>query len=184
MEGVARVPSEYAAPIAELLPRSRLRMEIVPYENHFREKVLSLVIEAWEPVFSKTRDDVPGFVYDNFWPNGWQLRQYAEVGALLDAKPEEFWLAVENDVLLGFVGVSIHKDDLMGEIVIIAVDPRFQRRGVGRSLMDFAETHIKDHGMKMVMVETVGDSGHEPARKAYESRGYVTWPVARYFKEL
>lgn len=159
-------------------------MEIFPYEKGLRENVLSMVIEAWEPVFSKTRNDVPRFVYDNFWPNGWKDRQYTEVGALLDEKPQEFWLAMENDVLLGFVGVSIHEDDLMGEIVIIAVDPRFQRRGVSRSLMEFAETYIKDRGMKMVMVETVGDSGHAPARNAYESRGYVTWPVARYLKEL
>ena len=38
--------------------------------------------------------------------------------------------------------------------------------------------------MKVVMVETVGDSGHEPARRTYEAMDYVRWPFARYFKPL
>lgn len=50
--------------------------------------------------------------------------------------------------------------------------------------MQFAEAQIRDAGMSMVMVETVGDSGHAPARAAYEASGYQRWPVARYFKKL
>ena len=50
--------------------------------------------------------------------------------------------------------------------------------------MTFAEDHIRQAGMKMIMVETIGDRGHEPARKAYEAFGFEPWPVARYFKEL
>jgi hypothetical protein len=38
--------------------------------------------------------------------------------------------------------------------------------------------------MKMIMVETIGDRGHEPARRAYEVVGFQRWPVARYFKEV
>ncbi len=72
----------------------------------------------------------------------------------------------------------------MGEISIIAVDPEHQRQGVGRRLMEFVEQRILEKGMTMVMVETVGDSGHEPARRSYEASGYVRWPVARYFKRL
>ena len=38
--------------------------------------------------------------------------------------------------------------------------------------------------MRMVMVETGDDPGHEPARRLYESAGYQRWPVARYFADL
>lgn len=72
----------------------------------------------------------------------------------------------------------------MGAIDIIAVAPERQRQGIGRELMDFAESHIRDAGMTMVMIETVDDSGHAPARAAYEASGYERWPVARYFKKL
>ena len=162
----------------------RSEMKIIPYEQLFREQVVALALDAWKPVFPKTRNDVPSFVYENFWPEGWEIRQAAEVGALLDNQPDQVWLAMENDSLVGFVSATIHPEDQMGEVTIIAVTPNAQKRGIGKSLLEFAESYIKGKGMKMVMVETVGDSGHEPARKAYESVGYVSWPVARYFKQL
>lgn len=154
------------------------------YHTEYREQVLDLVIKAWEPIFAKTRNEVPGFVYDNFWPNGWKVRQLAEVSALLDTEPEKVWLAFQDHRLTGFIGIAIHPEDRMGEVSIIAVSPDYQRQGIGKALMDFAEQHIRAAGMKMSMVETVGDSGHEPARRAYEALGYESWPVARYFKKL
>jgi ribosomal protein S18 acetylase RimI-like enzyme len=159
-------------------------VNIIPYRSEFREQVIDLVISAWEPVFAKTINDVPRFVYDNFWPQGWQTRQVSEVSSLLDAKPKNFWVAFQDNVLAGFVGVSIHPDDQMGEVSIIAVSPDQQRQGIGKALMNFAEQQIRNSGMKMVMVETVGDSGHESARRTYEALGYERWPVARFFKKL
>lgn len=157
---------------------------VVPYSPEFRESLLELVISAWEPVFAKTQNDVPRFIYENFWPQGWQIRQVAEVSMLLDTEPEKVWLAIKSDKLAGFVGISIHPEDQMGEVSILAVSPAYQRLGIGNALMEFAEQHIRTAGMKMVMVETVGDSGHEPARRIYEALGYENWPVARYFKQL
>jgi len=159
-------------------------VKIVPYHSELRKQVIDLVISAWKPVFAKTINDVPRFVYDNFWPQGWQTRQVSEVSSLLDREPENLWVAFQGDIFVGFVGVSIHPDDQMGEVSIIAVSPEHQRKGIGRALMNFAEQHVRESGMKMVMVETVGDSGHEPARRVYEAIGYERWPVARYFKKL
>ena len=159
-------------------------LKIIGYGEEFREQVIDLAIRAWEPVFPLTRREVPGFVYDNFWPQGWEVRQAAEVSALLDRDPDSVWLALHSGVLAGFVGIAIHPEDRMGEVSIVAVAPDFQRKGIGKALMHFAESQVREKGMKMIMVETVGDSGHEPARRAYESLGYEPWPVARYFKEL
>ncbi|MEQ9813165.1 MAG: GNAT family N-acetyltransferase [Azospirillaceae bacterium] len=135
-------------------------------------------------MFARTAAEVPGFIYEAFYPEGWEARQAADVGALLDGEPEGVWLALLGEDLAGFVGVRLLVEDRMGEVHIIAVDPAWQRRGIGRRLMSFAEAHCRAHGMAMVMVETVGDSGHQPARRAYESFGYVPWPVARYFKAI
>lgn len=159
-------------------------IKIIPYYPEFRKQVIDLVVSAWEPIFEKTINDVPRFVYDNFWPQGWKPRQVSEVSSLLDSDPEKIWLALQGEVLAGFVGVSIHPNDQMGEISIVAVSPDHQRKGIGKALMNFAEQRIRERGMKMVMVETVGDSGHKPARRAYEALGYERWPVARYFKKL
>ena len=103
---------------------------------------------------------------------------------LLENEPENIWLARRGREPVGFVGLRIHAEDRMCEIYILAVAPDQQRRGIGRRLMQFAEEHIRAVGMRMIMVETIGDSGHAPARRAYESFGFRKWPVARYFKEL
>ena len=92
--------------------------------------------------------------------------------------------ALEGECPVGWVCARIHPEDQMGEIYVIAVDPEYQRRGVGQRLMEHASALSKDAGMRMVMVETGGDSGHAPARALYESEGFVRWPVAWYFKDL
>ncbi len=159
-------------------------VDIIPYSPAFRDQVIVLTVDAWSRVFPTMKDEVPGYVYDAFYPDGWQARQTADVATLLDAEPENFWLAVRDNLIAGYVGVRVHPDDRMGEIHIIAVAPDHQKQGIGQALMAFAEEQCRSRGMKMIMVETGGDSGHKPARRAYEAFGFQRWPVARYFKQL
>ncbi len=159
-------------------------LTIRPYAKEHKQTVLDLTLEAWTPVFEKTRQDVPSFAYDAFYPNGWQTRQLSDVGTLLDTDPQDIWLAWLGEQAAGYLGIKLHPEDQMGEIYIIAVSPRFQRQGISTRLMTFAEDHIRHAGMKMIMVETIGDRGHEPARRSYEAFGFEPWPVARYFKEV
>lgn len=160
------------------------KISILPFVPDHRREVIDLAVRAWTGVLDKTAQDVPRFVYDNFYPDGWQARQTDDVGAFLDGAADATWIAKAQDTVVGFIGLAQHPEDRMGEIVIIAVDPVWQRHGIARRLMTFAEEHFTAAGLSMVMVETVGDSGHAPARRTYESSGYEPWPVARYFKKL
>ena len=159
-------------------------LTIRPYSTQHKQTVLDLTVEAWTPVFERTREDVPAFAYDAFYPDGWQTRQRIDVETLLDTDPQGIWIAWLGEQAAGFLGIKLHPEDQMGEIYIIAVSPRFQRQGISTRLMAFAEEHVRRAGMKMMMVETIGDRGHEPARRSYEAFGFEPWPVARYFKEL
>ncbi|SNY37740.1 Acetyltransferase (GNAT) family protein [Pseudooceanicola antarcticus] len=158
--------------------------EIRPYAPDHRDAVLDLVLRAWQDIMPRTRDAVPGFVYDNFYPEGWQVRQRRDVAALLEDDPAASWVALKDDLPVGILCLRAHPEDRMGEIHLLAVDPAHQRQGIGTALMARAEEILRDLGLQMVMVETVGDSGHAPARKAYEGQGFKPWPVARYFKKL
>jgi GNAT superfamily N-acetyltransferase len=80
--------------------------------------------------------------------------------------------------------VTLHRDQCLGEIAMLAVDPNYQRIGVGTALTTFALGWIKDAGMSVAMVETGADPGHAPARHTYEKAGYRRVPVTRYFKKL
>ena len=136
------------------------------------------------PVFPLMEADIPQYVYDAFYPKGWEARQRADVEAICRDDNTSVWIALMGDELAGFVGLRVHRADCMGEIYIIAVDPSFQRRGVGHALLNFSFEWIRSRGLAMVMVETGGDRGHEPSRATYESAGFDRYPVARYFRKL
>ena len=176
-----------SGPCCGLACRSRAPLSrrcLRPGSPDDRQRVIDLAIAAWTPVFAKTRRDVPRFVYDTFYPDGWEARQKADVATLLDSEPQNIWLARHGEETFGFIGIRIHAEDRMGEIYILAVAPAHQGAGIGTRLMHFAEDRMRTSGMRMIMVETIGDSGHEPARRAYEAFGFEPWPVARYFKEI
>ena len=50
---------------------------------------------------------------------------------------------------------------------MVAVEPDIQGRGIGSALTESALEKMKDARMSVAMVETGGDSGHEPARQTY-----------------
>ena len=166
-------------------------MNILPYEPSMRQAALDLALRAWGPVFPQLKAAVPSFVYDAFYPEGWQKRQLSDLMHILDNEPHTVDVAMLPDPngsktsqLAGWVCTRIHPEDSMGEVYILAVDPQFQRRGIGHALMNHSHDRARAAGMTMMMVETGGDPGHAPARHTYEAAGYQRWPVARYFKNL
>lgn len=159
-------------------------IDIVRYAPRHLDAVLDIAGAAWGPVFPLMREDIPGFVFDAFYPDGWLKRQLADVEAVCQDGETDMWVALTEDVVSGFVGLRVHKEDAMGEIHIIAVHPAQQRRGVAARLMDFAFEWMRTRGLAMAMVETGGDRGHAAARAAYESAGFERYPVARYFRRL
>lgn len=157
---------------------------IEPYRAAQEDEVVALSIRSWGPVFPKMRAAVPDYVYDAFYPEGWEARQTDDVATLLRDEGVTTWVAVEDGAVIGYVGVRIHPEDSMGDIHIIAVDPAHQRKGVARALMETGFAFMREQGMSMAMVETGGDPGHAPSRATYEAAGFDRWPVARYFRKL
>ena len=122
--------------------------------------------------------------YQTFYPDNWRVSQQKAVKDVCAAEDTNVWVAIDAGATVGFVAVKLHSEDSMGEIYMVAVDPDFQGRGIGSALIEFALDRMKDAGMSIAMVETGGDSGHAPARHAYEKSGFELWSVARYFKKL
>jgi GNAT superfamily N-acetyltransferase len=158
--------------------------QIIPFEPAFLDQVVELAIRAWAPVFPVMESDIQPYVYQSFYPRGWETRQRADVAAICRDGATSVWLAMIEGKVAGFLGLRMHAEDAMGEVHIIAVDPAFQRRGVGRALLDFAFAQMQTAGMNMAMVETGGDRGHAPSRATYENAGFERYPVARYFRKL
>ena len=159
-------------------------MRIEPYEHKRLDAIKSLSLSAWAPVFDSLEKAMDSDVYRLFYPDGWRVSQLSAVESVCTSADNHVWVALESDSTVGFIAVKLHLEDSMGEIYMIAVDPDYQRRGIGAALTQFALDWMKEKGMSIAMVETGGDSGHAPARCTYEKMGFGLLPIARYFKKL
>jgi ribosomal protein S18 acetylase RimI-like enzyme len=159
-------------------------MRIEPYEDSQLDAIKSLSLRAWSPVFDSIQKAMDIDVYHSFYPDGWRVSQLHAVESVCTTAGMKVWVAIDSDSTVGFVAVKLHSDSSMGEIYMIAVDPDYQRQGIGAALTEFALLWMKEKGMSVAMVETGGDPGHAPARCTYEKQGFRLLPIARYFKKL
>jgi GNAT superfamily N-acetyltransferase len=76
---------------------------------------------------------------------------------------------------IGICIVKLHTQHA-AEISLLAVDPAWHRRGVGRALMDAVERDLTLTGVEFVQVKTLGPSyasrDYEGTRLFYEAIGY------------
>lgn len=158
--------------------------QLEPYDPRYLDAVVRLSLRAWVPVFDSIQNAMDTDVYQAFYPDNWRVSQQKAVEDVCAADDTNVWLAIEAGLTVGFVAVKLHSEDSMGEIYMVAVDPDFQGQGIGSILIKFALDWMKNAGMSIAMVETGGNSGHAPARHAYEKVGFRLFPVARYFKKL
>jgi len=157
---------------------------IRPFEDRDLDAVIALSLRAWAPVFSSLEGALgESGVYSQLHPD-WRADQRRAVAAACSAEKIHVWVAEMHPVIGGFVAVQLDHRARIGEIYMMAVDPAYQRNGIGSLLTSFALSWIKDNGIALAMVETGGDPGHAPARRTYERAGFVQLPVARYFKRL
>jgi GNAT superfamily N-acetyltransferase len=160
-----------------------MEMRIEPYAAHHLDAVVRLSIRAWAPVFESLQNVLDPDVYQAFYPD-WRVNQQTAVEGVCAAEDTPVWVALDADVPVGFVAVKLHREDAMGEVYMVAVDPDAQGHGIGTALTVFALDWMKQAGMSVAMVETGGDPGHAPARHTYEKVGFRLFPTARYFKKL
>lgn len=159
-------------------------MRIEPYEDSQLDAIKSLSLRAWSPVFDSIEKAIDIEVYRSFYPDGWRVSQLHAVESVCTSADMKVWVAIDSDSTVGFVAVKLHEQSSMGEIYMIAVDPDYQRQGIGTALAEFALDWMKAAGMSVAMVDTGCDPGHAPARCTYEKVGFRLLPVARYFKKL
>jgi ribosomal-protein-alanine N-acetyltransferase len=75
--------------------------------------------------------------------------------------------AIENDEMVGFIGSDPRPSQSVAWIATIAVDPRYQRQGIGRMLLRSCEGQVQLPRMRL----SVRTSNHQ-AISLYEKEGY------------
>ena len=87
--------------------------------------------------------------------------------------------AVEDGDMIGFVAGETRHSRGAGWIATIAVDPRYQRRGIGRALLQTCEAR-----MKLPLVKLTVRVSNQKAISLYEKEGYHTVDIwSRYYRD-
>ncbi len=155
---------------------------IRPFAESDIEQIVELSLLAWEPVFESMEKVLGPRIFHLIWPD-WRKTQAEGVEGACRATDKYHTLVAELDGrVVGFIAYELKGET--GEVVLLAVHPEFQKRGIATQLNQAALDAMKAAGMKMAVAETGGDEGHAPARRAYEKAGYTGLPLVRYFKDL
>ena len=86
---------------------------------------------------------------------------------------------VENSEMIGFAACDQRPAQSSAWIATLAVDPRWQRRGIGRMLLHACEEQVKQPRMKLSVRIT-----NHGAISLYEKEGYRTVDVwGRYYSD-
>jgi len=162
-----------------------MRPRIRPFEDRDAEAVVGLSLRAWAPAYASLERVLGPEIFRRQHPD-WREDQRRAVRGVLAANERNVWVAEAGaGFVAGFVAIELdHPEEGMGEISMLGVDPDRQGAGIGTALTEFALERLKEAGMGVAMVETGGDPGHAPARRAYEKAGFALLPIARYFKNL
>lgn len=87
--------------------------------------------------------------------------------------------AVEDGEMVGFVAGDPRPSEGVSWIATIGVDPRYQRRGIGRALLEACESQIKLPRVKLTV--RISNQG---AISLYEKQGYRTVDIwRRYYSD-
>jgi ribosomal protein S18 acetylase RimI-like enzyme len=107
------------------------------------------------------------------------------VDAALDKGEESgysFLFAEQNGAVVGYacygpIACTIGSYDLYW----IAVDPSYQRAGLGRKLVQEVERRIQSSGGRHIYIETSGRPQYTPTRRFYEGCGYHSAAILKDF---
>jgi len=155
---------------------------IRPFADSDIEQIVELSLLAWEPVFESMEKVLGPRIFHLIWAD-WRKSQAEGVAGACRATDKYHTLVAELDGrTVGFLSYELKGET--GEVVLLAVHPEFQKRGIATALNQAALGEMKAAGMKLAVAETGGEEGHAAARRAYEKVGYTGLPLVRYFKDL
>lgn len=97
-----------------------------------------------------------------------------------DALPMEnacFLVAKESDTVLGYCGIYMAVDE--GEIINVAVSPRYRKRGIADLLLKALIAEAKKCGVNRFFLEV--RVSNTPAIRLYEKNGFIRQGIRKNF---
>ncbi len=161
-----------------------MSLNIRPVRDADVNALVQLTLAAFVPVFASFRELLGPDIYRMIWPN-WRKSQREAVETLCRQRDRTVVLVAEVDgTPVGFVAYEVRPKDGTAEVLLLAVHPDYQNRGIGTQLNERALEELEAAGVKLVELCAGGDSSHAPARRSYEKVGFRALALVRYYKKL
>src|SRR5690606_7296460 len=87
------------------------------------------------------------------------------------------WVGMQGDTITGFCLLMLAPD--VAHLLLIAVDPVYQRRGLGAKLLAHAEQHALAEGLASVLLEV--RRSNQQAQEFYRQRGFTELSVRKNY---
>lgn len=150
------------------------------------EALIDLTVRAFRPIQDGICDQLGPELFAR--QNGQWQQDYRDTLTELTG-PEHrhrFLVADLDGEPAGYAAWDVHPGPAgpQGEITLLAVDPRHQRCGLGRALIDGACSAMRAAGCVVAWASTGGDDAHAAARAAYAAGGFTPLPTVFYSRVL
>lgn len=142
-------------------------IQIVPSEECYVEACARISVGAWERIHEAYRACMGDQLHDAIMSN-W--RQQKAEGIRRQQRGENAFVALSDGDLAGFI--AYHTEGQVGEIVGNALSPAYLGQGIAQKMYSFVLDRMRKEGLRYARVNTGGDDGHAPARRAYERAGF------------
>jgi ribosomal protein S18 acetylase RimI-like enzyme len=155
---------------------------IRPFKNSDINDLIKLTLLVFEPVFISFEKILGPRIYPFIYPD-WRKIQEEGIEKISHNNKICLCVAEVDEKVVGYIAYEFY-DDTTAEVQLLAVHPEYQNHGIGTQLNTYALKKMKEGGMRMAIVSTVGDESHGPARRSYEKAGYTALPLVKYYQDL
>ena len=141
--------------------------QIVPFQAEHLPRLIEITLEGFRDV------SVDFLIEENFGvvEPGWEVRKAADIRYAAEQEPQGIFVATVIAEVIGYVTVATSSQKRIGRIADLAVDNKYQRQGVGSSLIEYAISYIRDIGMGFAKIETL--TTNKSGQVAYPKLGFV-----------
>ena len=157
---------------------------IRPVRDDDVEALVQLSLLAWVPVFRSFEQILGPEIYAILYPDWRAMQREGIEGVCRDGDKTVVYVAELEGTAVGYLAYEPNVQEKSAEVLLLAVHPEVQNRGIGTELNRFALQKMQESGIKLAVVGTGGDPSHAPARRSYEKAGYTALPLVRYYKDL
>lgn len=133
-----------------------MNIKIIPYHERYKQDVIDLVLDTYENQLGFIWYERPD-IYDIPW-------------FFLSEDYNNFWLAVDDDELIGTVGL-IAKDSNLTYLKRMIVKKEFRKQGLGKKLLDISLDFAREKWFRLIYAWTVEEN--LGAIAFYRRQGFV-----------